>query len=223
MLLLVLVVLGVLILYQFGKFLIAKDCGVSECSMVIGVGPVIYQKNDVTFKLFPIYAKVYGYKNRNAAPVLGGIFLIYLLSIVILFGYNMVNGVPTNKVLSANPDSNVKIGDVITEDYGGVIEVKRGNKYLRYVLDEPVQIEFVKTQNPFKVVSYSVTEIVNAVKNIVSDKPGNNAILEVVWYETVILFIVDLFGWFLRWLGVVRIKGSAKPEIAENLKNNEIK
>lgn len=223
MLLLVLVVLGVLILYQLGKFFIAKNSEIPECSMVIGVGPVIYQKNDVTFKLFPIYAKVHGYKTRNAAPVLGGIFLIYLLSIVLLFGYNMVNGVPTNKVLCANPDSNVKIGDIITEDYGSVVEVKRGNKYLRYVLDEPVQMEFVKTQNPFKVVSYSVKEVVNIFRNTPSAKPDNNAILEVVWYETVMLFIVDLFGWFLRWLGVVRIKGSAKPEIAENLKNDEIK
>ncbi len=223
MLLLVLVVLGVLILYQLGKFFIAKDCKLPECSLTIGVGPVIYQKNDITFKLFPIYAKVHGYKTRNAAPVLGGIFLIYLLLIVILFGYNMVNGVPTNKVLCANPDSNVKIGDIITEDYGGVVEVKRGNKYLRYVLDEPVQIEFAETQNPFKVVSYSVKEVVDTFRNVTSAKPSNNAVLEVICYETVMLFIVDLFGWFLRWLGVVRIKGSAKPEITENLEDDEIK
>lgn len=223
MLLLVLVVLGVLILYQLGKFFIAKDCKLLECSLTIGVGPVIYQKNDITFKLFPIYAKVHGYKTRNAAPVLGGIFLIYLLLIVILFGYNMVNGVPTNKVLCANPDSNVKIGDIITEDYGGVVEVKRGNKYLRYVLDEPVQIEFAETQNPFKVVSYSVKEVVDTFRNVTSAKPSNNAVLEVICYETVMLFIVDLFGWFLRWLGVVRIKGSAKPEITENLEDDEIK
>lgn len=223
MLLLVLVVLGVLILYQLGKFFIAKDSEIPECSLTIGIGPVIYQKNDITFKLIPVYAKVHGYKTRNAAPVLGGIFLIYLLLIVVLFGYNMVNGVPTNKVLCANPDSNVKIGDIITEDYGGIVEVKRGNKYLRYVLDEPVQIEFVETQNPFKVVSYSVKEVVDAFKNITSAKQGNNAVLEVICYETGMLFIIDLFGWFLRWLGVVRIKSSAKPEIIESLTDDEIK
>ena len=84
--------------------------------------------------------------------------------------------------------------------------MKRGNRYLRYVLDEPVQIEFVRTKNPFKVVTYSVDEIVDTAVSTLTTDTSKNAMLEVVCLETGLLFVIDLFGWFLRWLGVVKVK-----------------
>ena len=151
----------VVVIHEFGHFIVAKSVGIKVNEFAIGMGPKLYQKKkgetEYTLRLLPIggYVKMEGEDESSNDPrsfnsvsalarigvVVAGALMNFLLAIVVLAIVSFGVGMPTNTVNVARESSPAELSGLVAGDKIVAINDKAINNWNQVV-------ESINNSNP---------------------------------------------------------------------------